>query len=64
MSINSTGMVMILGPIGDNSIRMSQIPKLGDGIYCVFLIDKKDKLALIYPQNIYKTIGFTGSLSA
>ena len=40
-------MVTILGPIGDDSIRMSQIPKLGDGINCVFLTDKRDKLAPI-----------------
>ena len=34
MSNNSIRMVMILGLIGDDSIRMSQIPKLGDGINC------------------------------
>ena len=45
-------MVMILSPKGDDSIRMSQIPKLGDGINCVFLIDKRDKLATMSPQNI------------
>ena len=39
-------MVMILSPKGDNSIRMSQIPKLGDGINCVFLTDKRDKFVL------------------
>ena len=47
-------MVMILSPIGDNSIRMSQIPKLGDGINCVFLIDKRDKLAPMSPRIITK----------
>ena len=51
MSNNSIRMVTILGPIGDDSIRMSQIPKLGDGINCVFLIDKRDKLAPMSPQN-------------
>ena len=40
-------MVMILGPIGDNSIRMSQEMEL-----IVFLIDKRDKLAPMCPQNI------------
>ena len=44
-------MVMILGLKGDNSIRMSQIPKLGDGINCVFLTEKRDKLAPMCPQN-------------
>ena len=43
---------MILCPKGDDSTRMSQIPKLGDGINCVFLIDKRDKLAPMSPQNI------------
>ena len=44
-------MVTILSLIGDDSIRMSQIPKLGDGINCVFLIDKRDKLAPMSPKN-------------
>ena len=58
MSNNSIRMVMILGLIGDDSIRMSQIPKLGDGINCVFLIDKRDKLAPMSPQNNNKTTGY------
>ena len=44
-------MGMILGLEGDDSLRMSQIPKLGDGINCVFLIDKRDKLAPMCPQK-------------
>lgn len=55
MSNNSIGIVMILSPIGYDSIRMSLIPKLGDGINCVFLIDKRDKLAPMSPLNINKT---------
>ena len=51
-------MVMILGLKGDDSIRMSQIPKLGDGINCVFLIDKRDKLAPMSPQNTNQTTGY------
>ena len=58
MSNNSIRMVMILSPIGDDSIRMSQIPKLGYGINCVFLIDKRDKLAPMSPQNNNKTTGY------
>ena len=58
MNNNSIRMVMILGLIGDNSIRMSQIPKLGDGINCVFLIDKGDKLAPMSLQNNNKTTGY------
>ena len=54
-------MVIILSPIGDNSIRMLQIPKLGDGINCVFLIDKRDKLASMSPQNNNKTTGYTST---
>ena len=48
---------MILGPIGDDSIRMPQIPKLGDGINCVFQVDKRVKLAPMCPQNNNKTTG-------
>ena len=47
-------MVTILSLKGDNSIRMSQISKLGDGINCVFLIDKRDKLAPMCPQILTK----------
>ena len=64
MRNNSTGMVIILIWIGNDSIRMLLIPKLRDGINCVFLMDKRDKLAPMSPQNINKTTGFIGGLSA
>ena len=65
MSNNSIRMVTILGPIGDNSIRILQIPKLGDGINCVFQRDKRDKLAPMCPQNNNKTTGhFSTATSA
>ena len=51
-------MMTILSLIGDDSIRMSQIQKLGDGINCVFLIDKRDKLAPMSPQNNNKTTSY------
>ena len=65
MSNNSIRMVMILGLIGDDSTRISQIPKLGDGINCVFQIDKRDKLAPMCPQKNNKTTGhFSTATSA